>query len=164
MKKRSIRQSDEEIEKTVDDYGDMLFKLCFTILKNNSDAQDAVSEILIKFMTFEKPFKSDEHKKAWLIRVATNLCKDMLRFNKVRNYVNIEEINVYCREENEIQIVNELLGLPLKYRTVVYLFYIEGYKTVEIAKMLSISPETVRKRLQRGREMLKIEYEKGELL
>lgn len=164
MKKRLIRQSDEEIEKTVDDYGDMLFKLCFTILKNNSDAQDAVSEILIKFMTFEKPFESEEHKKAWLIRVASNVCKDILRLNKVRNHVNIEEISAYCREENETQIVSTLLNLPLKYKTVVYLFYIEGYKTAEIAKMLSISPSAVRKRLQHGREMLKIEYEKGELL
>lgn len=164
MKKRLIRQSDEEIEKTVNAYGDMLFKLCFTILKNNSDAQDAVSEALIKFMTFEKSFESEEHKKAWLIRVATNVCRDMLRFYKARSYVNIEEINVYCREEGEAEIVNELLNLPLKYRTAVYLFYIEGYKTAEIAKMLSISPSAVRKRLQHGREMLKIQYGKGELL
>lgn len=157
MEEISSRPSD--IENTVEKYSNMLFKLCFTMLRNNTDAEDAVSEVFVKYLTNKKAFDDEEHKKAWLIRVAANTCKDMLRFYKIRNHINLDDISAYCKTDNDTNIVTDLLKLPVKYRTVLYLYYIEGYKTAEISEMLSVSGAAVRKRLQYGREMLKLEYE-----
>ncbi len=159
MEEISSRPSD--IENTVEKYSNMLFKLCFTMLRNNFDAEDAVSEVFVKYLTNKKAFDDEEHKKAWLIRVAANTCKDMLRFYKIRNHINLDDISAYCKTDNDTNIVTDLLKLPVKYRTVLYLYYIEGYKTAEISEMLSVSGSAVRKRLQYGREMLKLEYEEG---
>lgn len=159
MEEISSRPSD--IENTVEKYSNMLFKLCFTMLRNNTDAEDAVSEVFVKYLTNKKAFDDEEHKKAWLIRVAANTCKDMLRFYKIRNHINLDDISAYCKTDNDTNIVTDLLKLPVKYRTVLYLYYIEGYKTAEISEMLSVSGSAVRKRLQYGREMLKLEYKEG---
>ncbi len=159
MEEISSRPSD--IENTVEKYSNMLFKLCFTMLRNNFDAEDAMSEVFVKYLTNKKAFDDEEHKKAWLIRVAANTCKDMLRFYKIRNHINLDDISAYCKTDNDTNIVTDLLKLPVKYRTVLYLYYIEGYKTAEISEMLSVSGSAVRKRLQYGREMLKLEYEEG---
>lgn len=164
MKNLSYRPNDNETEATVQKYSNMLFKLCFTMLGNNADAEDALSEVFLKYITYQKDFESPEHKKAWLIRVATNVCKNMLRFYKIRRHINIDDVTEYCKSENDVNILTELLSLPEKYRTILHLYYIEGYKTAEIATMLSISPSAARKRLEYGRKNLKIEYEKDVLL
>lgn len=163
MNNLSIR-SDEEIEYVVNSYANMLFRLCFTMLGNNQDAEDAVSEVLMKYIVSHQPFKNEEHRKAWLIKVATNKCRDMLRFYKIRRHLSIDDVKEYCDKNDDIDILTELLSLPEKYRTVIYLYYIVGYKTSEIAQMLDISNSAVRKRLQYGRNKLKIEYGKDVFL
>lgn len=160
MKELSVRPADKDLENLVLVYSNMLFKLCFTLLRSNADAEDAVSEVIVKYITRAPVFNSDEHKKAWLLRTATNICKDMLRQRKRRNYINLDDIREYCQTEESKDILNEVLRLPVKYREVIYLYYIEGYKTKEIADILSITQQAVRKRLQYGRDMLKIEYER----
>ncbi len=162
MKRQSVRPTDDEIENTVEKYANMLFKLCFTILCNSADAEDAVSDTFFKYITSSPNFSDEEHKKAWLIRVATNTCNDMHRFNKRHNYINIEDVYDYCETGTDSGIIQEVMSLPVKYKTVIHLFYIEGYKTNEISEILSISPSAVRKRLQYARDMLRMEdyYEK----
>lgn len=162
MENLSFRPNDNDVEITVKTYSNMLFKLCFTILRNNEDASDAVSEVFLKYITNPQSFNGEEHKKAWLIRVATNISKNMLKFYKIRNHISFEDVAEYCKSQEEKETFWEMLNLPEKYRTVLHLYYVEGYKTAEIAGMLGISPQTARKRLQYGREKLKIEYEKGE--
>lgn len=152
----------EDIESTVRAYSDMLFRLCYAILRDTPDAEDAVSDVIVRYITTDKKFVDDEHKKAWLIRVATNVCYDLLRFNKRRNYVNLDEITEYCKTDESISVMTELMSLPIKYRTVIYLYYIEGYKTAEIARIISVSPSAVRKRLQYGRERLRLEFREEE--
>ena len=160
MPKKSVRPTDYEIENTVKEYSNTLFKLCFAMLGNNADAEDAVSNTLIRYITSAPDFKEPEHKKAWLLRVAANMSKDMLRFRKRREYISLDDASDYCEESEELCVFEQLLRLPDKYRAVIHLFYVEGYKTDEIAKMLSVSCAAVRKRLQYGREKLKLEYEK----
>ncbi len=160
MKKLSVRPTDKDLENLVFTYSNMLFRLCFTMLGNNADAEDAVSDVIVKYITSSPAFADEEHKKAWLIRVAANICKDILRFNKRRDYINIDDVREYCKTDDSTDIVNDILRLPEKYKSVIYLYYIEGYKTKEIANILSVSPQAVRKRLQYGRDMLKIEYGK----
>ena len=134
------------------------------MLRNNADAEDAVSDVFLKYISTSISFTDEEHKKAWLIRVAKNIYKNMIKFYKVRNHINIDDVAEYCKSDNDISIFTELLNLPVKYRTVIHLHYVEGYKISEIADMLSISPAAARKRLQYGRNMLKIEYGKEVLL
>lgn len=155
--------NDEEIENAVNAYSNMLFRLCFTMLGNNQDAEDSVSDVFLKYISEQRDFADEEHRKAWLISVAVNRCRDMLRFYKIRRHLSIDDIAEYCGTNDDFEILSELFSLPEKYRTVIHLHYIEGYKTAEIAKMLNISSAAVRKRLQYGREQLKIEYGKGVL-
>lgn len=164
MENLSFRPNDIDAEITVKTYSNMLFKLCFTILRNNEDAKDAVSEVFLKYLLQNKAFENEEHKKAWLIRVATNISKNMLKASKIRSHISFEEVSDYCKSDEEKETFFEMLKLPEKYRIVLHLYYAEGYKTAEIGKMLHISSGAVRKRLQYGREKLKIEYEKGDQL
>ena len=152
------RPTDDKIEYIVNTYSNMLFKLCFTILCSNADAEDAVAEAFLKYITKAPFFQDEEHTKAWLIRVATNICKDMRRFNARRNYINLEDLHNYGKTEENGEILEAVMSLPAKYKTVIHLFYIDGYKTEEISEILSISPSAVRKRLQYARNKLKFEY------
>lgn len=160
MKKILFYPDDRQIEDAVNTYSNMLFKLCFTLLRNKEDAEDAVSEVFLKYISSQKHFTSEEHKKAWLIRVATNICKNMLKFYRIRKHIQIDDLAEYCCSKQDVQVFTELFQLPVKYRTVIHLYYVEGYKTSEIADMLSISPAAVRKRLQYAREKLKLEMGK----
>jgi len=164
MEQSSVRPTDGEMENIVNQYSNMLFKLCFTILCNNTDAEDAVSDTFFKYIVNSPIFHDSQHQKAWLIRVATNICKDMHRFRKRNHHITLDDISDYCETKEDIDILAEVMRLPAKYKAVIYLFYIEGYQTKEIAKILSISPSTVRKRLQYGRDILKLEYGKENLL
>ncbi len=161
MKNHSVRPADDEIENTVKQYSDMLFRLCFSMLCKRADAEDAVSDTFIRYITNSPGFNGEEHKKAWLIRVAANICKDMHRFNKRNAAVNIDEFTNFGVSDKESGILADVMRLPYKYKSVIHLFYIEGYKTAEISDILSVSPSAVRKRLEYGRKMLKMEYEGG---
>ncbi len=152
----------DEVDKIVDQYADSLFRLCFTILRNRMDAEDAVSETLMKYLIKAPEFQKEEHRKAWLIRVASNICKDMIRGNRYREHLDLNEVCLIAPDQTDNNILETVLRLPEKYRTTIYLYYIEGYSSVEIADILSITSSAVRKRLQYGRKMLKLEYEKEE--
>ena len=150
------RPNSKEIEAAVKDWGDMLFRLSFTMLGNQADAEDAVSETIIKYIEKAPAFADKEHRKAWLIKVASNNCRDMLRADRRRRWVSLEDVTELCRQERDRDVMYELLNLPPKYRLAVYLHYVAGYKTAEMAGMLGISPAAARKRLEYGRKMLKI--------
>lgn len=156
MEVQTERPGREEIEAAVKDWGDMLFRLCFTMLGNQADAEDAVSETIIKYSEKAPAFADKEHQKAWLIKVASNNCRDMLRADRRRRWVSLEDVTELCRQERDRDVMYELLNLPPKYRLAVYLHYVAGYKTAEMAGMLGISPAAARKRLEYGRKMLKI--------
>lgn len=160
MNNHSVRPTDDEMESVVNTYASMLFRLCFAMLGSNADAEDAVSDTFIKYLTASPPFHDAAHQKAWLIKVAANICKDMHRFRKRHDYINLDDLSEYCREESDSGILEQVMRLPVKYKAPLLLFYIEGYKTNEIADILSVTPAAVRKRLQYGRDLLKLEYGK----
>ena len=164
MVKSSVRPADDEIENTVNSYANILFKLCFTILCNRSDAEDAVSDTFFKYITKAPAFCDEEHRKAWLLKVAANVCKDIRRFSARHNHANLDDLQEIGAASSDKSIIEDLMQLPVKYKTVVHLHYIEGYRTKEIAEMLSISPSAVRKRLQYGRDLLRLEYRKDGVL
>ena len=80
--KNTLAGPANHLESIVHTYGNMLFRLCLVTLGNASDAEDAVQETLIKYLQKAPAFENTEHEKAWLITVATNKCRDILRFQK----------------------------------------------------------------------------------
>lgn len=149
------------VEEAVNKYSGMLFKICIVTLCSEQDAQDAIQDTFVRYMEKRPDFADEEHEKAWLIRVATNICRDMLRFRARHPKISIEELTEGCAAREQEETLTELLELPVKQRTVIYLHYVEGYKVREIAKILGISEQAVKKRMQRGREQLRLEWKEA---
>lgn len=150
------------IEYAVEKYSKMLFRICFSILCNKEDAEDALQETFLKYMLKAPLFQDSEHEKAWLIKVATNISKNMCRFNSRHATENLDELRSIGISDDDRDIFELIMHLPSKYKIVLDLYYIEGYKANEIADITNTSPVTVRKRLQYGRKLLKTEIERKE--
>ena len=155
----SERAADEQAERILTGYGTPLLRLGVMMLGNQMDAEDAVSETLIRYLTKAPAFQDEAHEKAWLYAVMANLCKDMLRRRKRFAPLEDAELSAYVEDPRDRDVLDALSRLPEKYRAVLYLHYVEGYKSHEIGAMLGIHAGTVRKRLQYGRRQLKLEYE-----
>lgn len=158
--KNALARSADDIEEIVHKYGNMLFRLCLITLGNANDAEDAVQETLIKYLQKAPCFRDAEHKKAWLIKVATNQCKDILRFKKRHPVVDIGEIKEFTGEEKDSGILDALMTLPDKYRTVLVLYYVEEYRIESIAKIVGRTASAIKMRLQKGRKLLLEAYRK----
>jgi len=152
----------KEIESVVGKYSDMLFRICFIMLCKEQDAEDAIQETFIRYILKAPVFAENEHLKAWLIKVATNICKDMLRFRLRHTHLNIDELSNYYSSDENVNILETVLTLPHKYKIAILLHYIEGYDILSISRITGKSVSAVKKHLQRGREMLKLEIQKGE--
>lgn len=159
MENKSVRV-DEDIERLMQMYGDKLFRICLITLGNASDAEDAVQETLVKYLQKAPVFKGEEHKKAWLLTVATNQCRDMLRFKKRHPIVNMDEIREVTSETTESGILDALMLIPEKYRMVLVLYYVEEYSIENIAKMVGRTKSAIKMRLQKGRKLLLDVYRK----
>lgn len=148
-------KSKEEIEQAVCLYGDMLMKVCLSMLGNRYDAEEIVQETFISYITNAKKFREDEHEKAWLLRVAINKSKNFLRNSRRRISINLDDIKeVIAAEEKQEQMV-EILQLPPKIKVAIHLHYYEGYTCKEIGTIVGATESAVKKRLQKGRELLK---------
>lgn len=145
------------LEEAVKTYSDMLYKICIVMLCNEQDVQDVIQDTFCRYLEKKPVFKDANHEKAWLIKVAVNCCRDMLRFRFRHPQVTIDVLADSLAAGPEHQaVLTELFELPVKQRTVIYLYYVEGYPVKEIAGMLGISAQAVKKRMQRGREQLRI--------
>ncbi len=158
MLENKTEGSDQGVEEVFQAYGNMLYRIAFVMMKNAFDAEDVVQDTLIKYMEHlesGKSFETEEHRKAWLIRVNSNLCKNRLRFYKNHPKISVEQLSRYYEKEEDTALMDSLMLLPSKYREVLLLHYVEGYQGREIAGMLGLSESAVRKRLERGREKLR---------
>ena len=144
-----------DAERALEEYGNSLYRLCSVMTGNREDAQDAVQDCFLRYITKAPDFNSTDHEKAWLIRVATNICHDILRNRKRASFVSLDEIRNLGTSEDNAQILGLLISLEEKYRIVMHLHYVEGYRTEEISALLGISSAAVKKRLQRGRDALR---------
>ena len=157
MKNTSDRPADD-IERIVHAYGDMLYRLCMVMLRSESDAEDAVQETIIKYYQNAPFFESEEHEKAWLIRVATNQCRDILRYRIRHPQIDEEFLSIISCDCSDRGILEALTALPEKYRLVLTLYYIEEYRIEDIAKIINRTPSAVKMRLQKGRRLLEAIY------
>ena len=135
-------------------YHGAVYRAVFSYLHNASEAEDTVQETFVKLFNTNKSFQSDEHCKAWLIRVAINLSKNLL---KSFRYTHTEELDeaIPMESTEDCALADALSALPPNYRAVIHLHYYEGYSAKEIAKILGLTVTAVTTRLARAREKLK---------
>lgn len=146
----------ENAGRMLNSYGDSILRLSYSYLHNMADAEDVVQETLIKYMKTAPVFENEAHEKAWLLRVAANISKNKIDYNKVRQADELDE-RLAADEREDLSFVWEAVkNLPDNMREVIHLFYHEGYSTKEIAAMLRRNESTVRSDLKRGRDKLKL--------
>lgn len=151
------KKSESDISRILQIYGNMLYRTAYLLLGNHYDVQDILQEVLLRYMEKSPAFASDDHEKAWLLRVTSNCCKDCLRFRKRHSYIELEQIQEYFPAPEDRHLFQELYALPAKWKTVLLLHYFEGYPVKEIAEITGLSESAVKKRLQRARDALKLE-------
>ena len=159
------RKSDEEIEKEAEEIlstiGNSILRLALSYLHNIEDAEDILQETMIKFVTVRPVFESEAHRKAWLMRVASNLAKNRIDYNRVRDTMELnEEIVGEVQEDldkgDEYKAIwDAVRALPVNQREAIHLFYQEGYSTAEIALIMGRREATVRSDLKRARDKLR---------
>ncbi len=122
-------RSELEINRAVDQYADMIRRICICHLKNASDTEDIFQTVFLKYLLYEGDFESAEHEKAWFIRVTVNACKDQMKSLFRRRTVSIEELTEEAASipPEQCEVLDAVLALPAKYRDVIYLHYYEGY-------------------------------------
>lgn len=154
-----LAEVNQRAEKLLDRYGNSVLRLAYSYLHNKSDAEDILQETLIRFLKTDPVLESEEHEKAWLLRVAANLSKNRIGYNKTRETDELaDELteSLAAEEKPDLAFVWEAVkSLPETYREAIHLFHYEGYSTAEIAKILDRKEVTVRSDLRRGREKLK---------
>jgi len=151
-------KSSREIEKAVALYGDTVYRCAYTYCGNRHDAEDIMQEVFYRFMTKAPVFAEESYEKAWLLRVTINLSKNYVRSFWYRNVDELKE-DVPGLSSEETYIWEKVRGLPLKYRTVLSLYYVEGYSIREIAEILGKKSSTVGTWLERGKALLRKEME-----
>ena len=151
----------KDLDKICEKYGDRLYAAAFNICRQQQDAEDAVQDALLAYCRTDKEFETEEHIKAWLLRVTVNAAKSTKRLFWNRNRTSYEEYmdSLIFEEPSDRILMDEVLALPEKYRIVIHLFYFEEYKTREIAEILKLSENTVKTRLSNGRKILRTKLE-----
>lgn len=148
-------RTEQEVNQAVEQYADMILRLCTVSLKNVQDAEDVLQTVFLKYALSREVFQSAEHEKAWLIRVASNQCKDVLKSFFRRHTVSLEEAELPWAEPEKLEVLEAVRALPKAYREVVYLHFYEGYTAPEIARILRKNPNTIYTHLFRAKAMLK---------
>lgn len=152
---------ENDFDAAYDIYGDMIYKIAFLYLGTVEDAEDIMQDVFVKLITKSPKFKNNEHQKAWIIRTTQNKCIDRLRSCERKN-LNFEDFNFSAEDtdtDTKMDVINKIYKLPAHYKCTVILYYYYDYPVNEIAKTLKISTSSVKMRLKRGREILKIELE-----
>jgi RNA polymerase sigma-70 factor (ECF subfamily) len=134
----------------------MLFSEALALLGSKTDAEDAVQETFFRLIRRQPHFENPEHEKAWLIRTASNICKNELKHWRRRQADLDAHADLPAPEQTESgDIMDAIMSLPERCKTVIYLYYYEGYQTAEIAKMLRKPHSTIRNHLREARLLLK---------
>ena len=149
-----------DLDEAVDKYADMVYRIAMTVTKNQTDAQDVFQETFLRLVRYRETIESEEHLKAWLIRVATNCAKSLVTSSWYKNTQGIdqqltEEAANDTANDNKNQILDYIKELPEKYRIVLYLFYYEEYPVKKISQILAKKETTVKSILSRGRDKLR---------
>ncbi len=155
--------SQENIINTIEEYSNMVYRIAFMKVKTKEEAEDIYQEVFFKLTQKMPKFKSEEHKKAWLIRVTINISNNYLKSAWRRKKVDLDENIEYIKDDsnNFSNVYDEVRKLPEDYRLVIYLYYYEGYKVSEISSIIKKNENTIKTWLSRARELLRQRLEGG---
>lgn len=157
-------RTEPEVERAVNQYADMVRRVCFLHLNSHADTEDIFQTVFLKYALYRGAFENPEHEKAWFIRVTINACNDLKRLWFRRKTVPLDMMaEAEAASPRQREVLAAVLDLPPKYRDAIYLHYYEGYSAARIAAITSQKENTVYSLLARGRNRLKESLE-GELL
>lgn len=145
------------VEILIEKYRNSLYAVAFNLCKSVQDAEDVVQDTFIQYLLHKKEFESEQHIRAWLIRVAINKAKNKNNAFFRRNALPLEDYTKTLTFESEesFELFETVMKLPEKYRIVIHLFYYEDYSVNEIADILRVTSSNVKVRLSRGRMSLR---------
>lgn len=149
--------TDQNVEKYVRMYHTMLYRVAFSYLRSRADAEDMCQDAFLRLMNYPGEFPTDEDCKRWLIRVAVNLSKNLLKYRRTHGDPQdpLDHAEIPADPAAESELLPLIKSLPPEYGALIHLFYYEGYSAREIAQILDISVTAVTSRLSRGRRRLK---------
>ena len=152
----ALQRTGKEITEIYNRQVDTVYRICFSFMKNTHDTEDMVQETFLRLISSGVGFVSEEHEKAWLIVTASNLCKDTLK-KWWRKTEDIDDPTLGLQQSPfEINhVLDAIMKLPADQKCAVYMYYYEGYSTLDIASYLGCPHATVRSRLSRARKTLK---------
>lgn len=159
-----LPDTDGYIDEILREYSDMVYRIALTNTGQKFDADDIFQEVFLAFFKSPVQFESEEHIKHWLIRVTVNFCKKHHRSAWQKKTVPLDTAMQLpaCMTEQEFAVYDAVCKLPVKYRTVIQLFYFEDMTVEEISRTLHRKNTTVKSQLARARaklrEMLKGDY------
>ena len=149
----SLKRANSEFETIYNRNIDTVYRICYMYMKNKTDAEDMTQNTFIKYLRYMPVFASIDHEKAWFIVTSSNICKNHFKSLWHKNIKVVDEFEISSsKDENILEYV---LELPKKYKQVIYMYYYEGYNTVEISRLLNMPESTIRTHLLKGRQILK---------
>lgn len=154
-----LRLQREEVNaqavRMLDTYGNSILRLAYSYLHNQSDAEEVLQDTLLQMLRAAPVLETPQHEKAWLLRVAANLSKNRLKYNRLQDSDELSD-TLAAEQREDLSFVWEVVkALPQHTRAAIHLFYHEGCSTAQIASILERKESTVRSDLRRGRMQLK---------
>lgn len=151
--------TDADFEAFYERHWKYVYRLCFTYMKSEADAEDCAEDVFVKVLTGGQVFEDETQERKWLTVTAANQCKDRLKSFARKNVGSIDddmmpEIAAPEPEDNS-DVLEAVLALPPKLKDVIWLYYYEGYPTEEVARLLGRPPSTVRNQMRDARNLLR---------
>lgn len=155
---------DRDPERLVRAYADLVLRVCYTYLRSTADAEDVCQDTLVKLICRDEPFRDPGHERAWVVRVAINACRNLLRDRGAHPTVGLDDVpdpaaaqapGEDALRRRDDRVLGAVMALPLPQREAVYLHYYEGYPTREVARVVGATDGAVRQRLSRARASLR---------
>ncbi len=150
-------RQEQEVNRAIERYADTVRRLCMVHLKNRADTEDIFQTVFLKYVLSSVSFESEEHEKAWIIRVTINACKDLLKSFYRRRTVSLDAVieQPALLPPDNRAVLEAVLSLPPQYKDVVYLHFYEDYTAPQISKILGKNVNTVYTIITRSKQMLR---------
>lgn len=155
MNNESLRTNDSMpcVEELLERYASMVYRLAFARTQNRHDADDILQEVFLRYIRCAPEYMTEEHRKAWLIHTTLNCTKSLLSSAWFRRTVPLEEC-LQSKMQPYSEVYDAVMRLPVKYRTIIHLYYYEGYTVRKIAHLLCTKESTVKSQMHRARQKL----------
>ena len=147
-------ETKEDVGALLATYTNMLYRVAFSRTQNKSDAEDVVQEVFLRYLRSNIRFSNEEHRKTWLLKVTVNCSKSLLTSSWFRRTEPLDE-DIPVENPELLEVYPAVQSLPVKYRTVVHLYYFEDLSVKQIASILDIGESSVKTQLHRARAMLR---------